>query len=122
MDALDAMAARVDNEDFGWVAQAIQIHREVGGDLGEVLDRVGQTIRARGQLQRQVAALSAEGRISALVIGVLPFVIAGGMSMLNPGYLEPLYSTTAGFVLLAISALMMTTGALWLRKLVRPAY
>ena len=122
IDALDAMAVRVANEDFGWVVQAIRIHREVGGDLGEVLDRVAETIRARGRLHRQVRALSAEGRISAYVLVSLPFVIAGVMSVLNPGYLAVLYTTAIGFVLLAIATVLMAVGSLWLRKLIRPVY
>ena len=63
-DSLDDTAARMASKDFTWVAQAIAIHREVGGDLAEVLDTVGQTIRERNQIRRQVKALSAEGRMS----------------------------------------------------------
>ena len=65
-ESLDEVARRTDNEDFGWIARAVEIHREVGGDLAEVLDHVGETIRDRNQIRGQVRALSAEGRISAL--------------------------------------------------------
>ena len=75
------------SEDFTWVAQAIAIHREVGGNLAEVLDAVGHTIRERNQIRRQVKALSAEGKLSAIVLGALPFGIVGFVSMTNPGYM-----------------------------------
>ena len=68
--ALDETAARMDSEDFAWVAQAIAINRQVGGNLAEVLDTVGGTIRERGQIRRQVKALSAEGKLSAIVLMV----------------------------------------------------
>jgi len=122
VESLESMSARMSSEDFSWVVQAIRIHREVGGDLGEVLDRVGETIRARGRLQRHVRALSAEGRISAYVLTALPFTIAAAMAVLNPGYLRVLYTTSVGAALLVVAAVLMTTGTLWLRKIVRPTY
>ena len=67
-DALDEVAERMGSDDFTWVAQAIAIHREVGGNLAEVLDAVGHTIRERNQIRRQVKALSAEGKLSAIVL------------------------------------------------------
>ena len=75
------------SDDFTWVAQAIAIHREVGGNLAEVLDAVGHTIRERNQIRRQVKALSAEGKLSAIVLMALPFGVIGFISMTNPGYL-----------------------------------
>ena len=86
-DSLDEVAERMGSDDFTWVAQAIAIHREVGGNLAEVLDAVGHTIRERNQIRRQVKALSAEGKLSAIVLGALPFGIIGFISMTNPGYL-----------------------------------
>ena len=64
-DALDEVAERMGSDDFTWVAQAIAIHREVGGNLAEVLDAVGHTIRERNAIRRQVKALAAEGKLSA---------------------------------------------------------
>ena len=86
-DSLDEVAERMGSDDFTWVAQAIAIHREVGGNLAEVLDAVGHTIRERNQIRRQVKALSAEGKLSAIVLGALPFAIIGFISMTNPAYL-----------------------------------
>jgi tight adherence protein B len=100
----------------------VRIHRDVGGDLAEVLDRVSQTIRARNHLHRQVKALSAEGRISAVILFALPIVLAGAMRFINPGYIEELTSNTAGFVMLAVGIGLLAVGGLWLRRLVRPVY
>lgn len=122
IDALDAMASRVGSEDFAWVARAIRIHREVGGDLAEVLDRVSDTIRDRGRLERQVRALSAEGRISAYVLLALPVVLAAALSLMNPGFMTPLVTTKPGMAMLGLSIVLMTTGSLWLRRLIRPVF
>jgi tight adherence protein B len=117
-DALDEVSARMGSDDFTWVAQAIAIHREVGGNLAEVLDAVGHTIRERNGIRRQVKALSAEGKLSAIVLMALPFAIIGFIWMSNPGYLAKFTQSLAGYVMLAVSAVMLTIGALWLKKTV----
>lgn len=117
--SLRALAYRMGNEDFGWVADAVSIQQEVGGNLAEVLDAVGGTIRDRNQIRRQVQALSAEGRMSAAVLIALPIGLAVVISMVNPGYLNPLFSTGAGRVLLVVGVLLMTFGFIWIRNLVK---
>lgn len=121
-DALDAMAERLANEDFEWVTQAIRINREIGGDLSEVLDRVAETIRARNHVRRQVAALSAEGRMSAFVLFLLPIGLAGIMTITNRAYIGLLFSRSIGFVMIGIAVALLTAGGLWLKALVRPVY
>jgi tight adherence protein B len=118
-DALAETAARTANQDFAWVAQAIAINREVGGNLAEVLDRVGITIRERNQLRRQVKALSAEGRLSAVVLMALPVGILGFLTMTNPGYIGLLTGTPLGIAMLVVAALLMVGGGFWLRSVVR---
>jgi tight adherence protein B len=118
-DSLRALAERMANVDFDWVVQAIGIHREVGGDLAEVLDKVGETIRDRGRIRRQVKALSAEGRFSAIVLFVLPFGVAAVLGVTNPEYLGDLTGRPGGRVLLGGAAVLMTAGGVWLRALVR---
>lgn len=117
-ESLDATAARMASDDFGWVAQAIAIHREVGGDLSEVLDTVAHTIRERNQIRRQVKALSAEGRLSGIVLMLLPVGVSGFLMVTNPGYLGRLTESALGWVLIAIAIVLMTVGGLWLRKVV----
>ena len=121
-ESLNAMADRVGGQDFQWVVQAIEINREVGGDLVEVLEAVGATIRARSHLRRQIKTLSAQGRLSARLLIGLPFVLALVISVINPGYLSPLIERSAGPVLLAIGGVLMSVGWLWLRRIVRLEY
>jgi tight adherence protein B len=118
-DALDEVAERTASDDFLWVAQAISIQREVGGNLAEVLDAVGHTIRERNAIRRQVKALSAEGKLSALVLMALPFGIVAFISMTNPSYLAGFTESLVGYGMLAVAAVMMTIGGLWLKNTVK---
>jgi tight adherence protein B len=117
-EALAAMAERMKNEDFRWVAQAIEIQRTVGGDLSEILDTVAGTIRERNQIRRQVKALSAEGRISAYVLIALPFVIATFLVLVAPDFLTPLFDTAAGRIALGVAIGLLLIGIVWIRKMV----
>jgi len=121
-DALDGIAKRVQNEDFEWVVDAMRINRQVGGDLAQILDQVGETIRARNRLKRQVAALTAEGRMSALVLGVLPIGMGLILYSSNPDYMEPLFSRTIGWIMLGVAVGLLVAGALWLKKLIDIEY
>lgn len=116
--ALEAAAERMQSEDFVWVAQAIAIHREVGGNLAEVLDQVGQTIRERNQIRRQIQTLSAEGRISAVVLMVLPFGLGGILALITPGYLARFFEGPIGYAMMAAAAVFLIVGGLWLRKVI----
>lgn len=122
VDALASLAERVGGDDFQWVIQAIEIQREVGGDLAEVLDTVGDTIRDRTRIRRQAAALSAEGRMSAWVLMILPLGLGAVMAVTNPDFLSPLVDTGTGHVLLAVGAALMAVGGLWLKKIVKPIF
>jgi tight adherence protein B len=117
-DALDEVAERMASDDFRWVAQAIAIHREVGGNLAEVLDTVGHTIRERNAIRRQVKALAAEGKLSAVVLMALPFGIVGFLAISNPGYLAGFTEGLAGYVMIAVAVLLLLVGGLWLKKTV----
>ena len=116
--SLNDIAARMKNEDFVWVAQAIQINREVGGNLAEVLDQVNETIRERGEIKGQIKALAAEGKFSAYILLGLPFGLVAVMLVMSPGYMDPLFTEPLGWVLMGVSAVLMTIGSLWLRKIV----
>lgn len=117
-EALLETAERMDSDDFKWVAQAITIHRQVGGNLGEVLDTVSQTMRERQQMRRQVKALSAEGRMSAWVLLALPVFIGGTSAFLNPDYTGLLWTRGIGLVMLAYGILSMIAGGIWMMKVV----
>ena len=117
-DSLDEVAERMGSDDFTWVAQAIAIHREVGGNLAEVLDAVGHTIRERNAIRRQVKALSAEGKLSAIVLGSLPFAIMAFISMTNPSYLAKFTESFMGYGMLGAVVVLMVIGMFWLKKTV----
>ncbi|HEV7188648.1 MAG TPA: type II secretion system F family protein [Blastococcus sp.] len=117
-DSLDEVAERMGSDDFTWVAQAIAIHREVGGNLAEVLDAVGHTIRERNAIRRQVKALSAEGKLSAIVLGALPFAIMGFISLTNPSYLAKFTQSFMGYAMLGAAVVLMVVGMFWLKKTV----
>jgi len=121
-DSMNEVVTRTRNEDFGWIAQAIEIHREVGGDLAEVLDHVGETIRDRNRIRRQVRALSAEGRVSAIVLIALPIVMFIALLFINPVYAHTFTSTVPGYLMLAVAAVMLSLGAFWLSRLIKPKY
>jgi tight adherence protein B len=116
--ALDETARRTNSQDFVWVTQAIAINREVGGNLAEVLDGVGHTIRERNQIRRQVKALSAEGRLSALVLMALPLGVLAFLSITNPAYIARFTESLAGYAMIAAGVLLLIVGGLWLRKVV----
>jgi tight adherence protein B len=118
-DALDEVAERMGSDDFTWVAQAIAIHREVGGNLAEVLDAVGHTIRERNAIRRQVKALSAEGKLSAIVLMALPFGVTGFISMTNPSYIATFTQSLTGYAMLAAAVVMLLVGGLWLKSTVK---
>lgn len=121
-ESLIDVADRTKNEDFSWIAQAIEIHREVGGDLAEVIDHVGETIRDRNQIRRQVKALSAEGRMSAIVLLSLPVVLFISLQFINPVYAKTFSSTVPGYLMMAVSAVMLSLGAFWLSRLIKPKF
>ncbi len=117
--ALEESAIRMDNEDFHWVTQAIAINREVGGNLADVLEGVGKTIRERNQIRRHVAALSAEGRLSGVILVGLPFVVGGFLLLTNPTYLTPFVQHPIGMAALVLGAFLLVVGSIWMAKVVK---
>ena len=93
-DALEALAERVGSADFKWAVLAVNIQREVGGNLAEILDNVADTLRERATMRRQIRVLTAEGRLSAWVLALLPLGIALYMFAVNPEYIGLLVTTT----------------------------
>jgi len=118
-DALDGVADRMQSVDFHWVVMAIRIQREVGGNLAELLNNVAATIREREYLERQVLALSAEGRLSVWILGGLPPGFMLYLMVANPTYLKPLISTSIGYIMLGVMAVLLVVGIVWMKKLVK---
>ncbi len=117
-DALDDLADRVASTDLLWAIIAIKIQREVGGNLAELLNTVADTMTARTRLRGEVAALTAEGRISALVLIVLPFGVGVAMYFMNPNYIAALWSSNIGYGAMAAAMVNIIIGAFWMKKII----
>lgn len=118
LESLNDTSVRMANDDFMWIAQAIQINREVGGDLAEVLDQVSGTIRERTEIKGQIKALAAEGKFSAYILMGLPIGIVIMLSIVNPGYIGVLFTEPLGWAMIGASVVLMIIGGLWLRKII----
>lgn len=118
IDAMAETATRMDSQDFLWISEAVAIQRETGGNLNEILDRVAATIAARRELQQDVAALSAEGRLSGWVLMGIPPALVLLLTLINPGFINPLFTTVVGQLVIGGSAIMYIIGGLWIRKVV----
>jgi tight adherence protein B len=117
-ESLEATAQRMHSTDFHWVVMAIRTNRQVGGNLAEVLTNVGKTLRERERLRRQVKTLSAEGKLSAWIIGALPILMLIFMVLFRPEFVAPLFTTPIGWVMLAMGSIAYIVGILWMRNLV----
>jgi tight adherence protein B len=117
-DALEALAERVGSADFRWAVLAVNIQREVGGNLAEILDNVSDTLRERAMMRRQVRVLTSEGRLSAWVLTLLPIGIAMYLFAMSPEYIGLLFSTTIGYVMVGGAGILLLAGVLWMRKIV----
>lgn len=117
-DALDDVATRMDSVDFHWVVMAIRIQRDVGGNLAEILSTVAATLRERERLHRQVQVLSAEGRLSAYILGGLPIAFGLYLFLTRRAYLAPLVEDPIGWILLGGMVILMVVGSFWMKKVV----
>ena len=116
--SLNDTAERMRNEDFVWIAQGIQINREVGGNLAEVLDQVNETIRERSEIKGHIKALAAEGKFSAYILMALPVAIVVLLMFTNPAYMNKMFTTPLGWVMVVAAVVLMTIGGLWMRKII----
>ncbi|CAN7254730.1 type II secretion system F family protein [Massilia sp. LjRoot122] len=118
-DALMSMANRVDSTDLRYFVVAVLIQRETGGNLSELLDNISKIIRDRLKLLGQVRVLSAEGKMSAWVLGLLPFGAAGMIQLTNPKFLHVLFTDPAGQKMVGFALFMMILGFFFMRKIIK---
>ncbi|WP_173922796.1 type II secretion system F family protein [Agromyces sp. Marseille-P2726] len=118
-ESLTVAAQRMQSADFEWVAQAVAINQETGGNLAEVLDQVGKTIRQRNEIRRQVKALSAEGRLSAVVLVSLPIAVFMFLAVVQPNYVGVFFTNIFGIIALVVSLILLILGAIWVAFAVR---
>lgn len=117
-EALSVVQRRMDSRDVQQVALVAQIQREAGGNSAEVLDRVTEAVRQRGELRRMVRGLTAQGRLSRWVVTMLPVSLLVIISLVNPDYMQPLFNSGTGRLLLVIAAIGVTMGSLVIKKIV----
>lgn len=118
-EALHAMAARIPLTDLRYLIIAVLIQRESGGNLAEILGNISQIIRARLKLVAHVRVLSAEGRLSAMILTLLPFAVLGMMQVTNPDYAKVLWSDPSGMRMMWYGLGLMVMGVVWMRKIIR---
>jgi tight adherence protein B len=118
-DALDGVASRMTSKDFEWVVMAIRIQRDVGGNLAELLLTVAATLREREFLRRQVRSLSAEGRLSALILCGLPPAFILFLTLTRADYISPMFHTVLGWVMVAMASTLMAVGTFWMSRVVK---
>src|SRR5207344_3029526 len=117
-EALTDLTKRVPNLDLKFFATAIILQRQTGGDLAEILDKIGHLIRERFKIWGQVQALTGEGRLSGIVLLALPPVLFLAVYRLNPDYVMPLFTDPLGHQMLIGAVIMQIVGALVIRKIV----
>ncbi|WP_342113839.1 type II secretion system F family protein [Pseudoduganella sp. OTU4001] len=118
-DALMNLATRVPSTDLRYFVIAVLIQRETGGNLAELLDNISRIVRERIKLLGQIRVLSAEGKMSAWVLGLLPFGAGLMIQLTNPGFLSVLYTDPAGRKMVATAIMMMIAGVFVMRKIIR---
>ncbi len=118
-EALNNMVTRVCSEDLELVVTAVLIQRQVGGNLAEVLDNIAGTIRERIRIKGEIRTLTAQGRISGLIIGLLPIVLTTIIFILNPEYIKLLFTSTPGLIMVFYAIMSQILGLAIIKKIVQ---
>jgi tight adherence protein B len=117
-EALKGLSRRVDCPDLRFFIISVIIQRETGGNLAEILAKIAYLIRERFKLQNRVQVLAAEGKLSAIILIAIPFVIALALSVLNPAYIKTLFVDPIGKILVAFALLMMIIGIVVMKRMI----
>ena len=118
-DALRNLVKRIDCPDLKFFVIAANIQRETGGNLAEIIENIARIIRDRSKLYAKIRVLTAEGRISAIILSILPFAVMGALFFLNPDYMKILFSDPVGRKMATVAAIMMVTGIFIIQKLAK---
>ena len=116
--SLREVARRMSNADLDQVALVAELQRQAGGNMAEVLDTVVETIRERFDLRRLIQTLTAQGRLARWVVSLLPVAVALAVSLINPGYMDPLFTSSGGQIVIAICVVMIVSGSLIIKKII----
>jgi tight adherence protein B len=120
--AIDAMCKRIGSPDLEYVATAVNVQSQAGGSLASLFDTLSETVRERQRHARKLHALTSLGRMSAIALVAMPIGLGTLMTLINPSYMSPLYTTSGGQVLMAICLTSIAIGALLLKRIVSVRY
>jgi tight adherence protein B len=115
---IERMVERMPLSEVNFLAIVMTIQSKTGGNLSEALTNLSRVLRDRKKMKQKIRSISQEAKSSAAIIGSLPFVIMGALTMLNPNYMSPLFETSMGNVLVVASGTWMTIGVLVMRKMI----
>jgi len=117
-EALDNLTKRVDSKELHISVTAINIAREAGGKLAEILNNITSTMRERNKLQGKIKALTAQGRMSGIIVGSLPILLAFVLYFMDPEMMRPMFTTPIGYILIGLVVLMLAIGAFLIKKII----
>ncbi len=117
--AFENLLKRMESDDLSLMITAVNIQRQTGGNLAEILDNISKTIRERIRIKGEIKTLTAQGKLSGLIVSILPIVIAAAIFMIDPQYMKPLYTTKIGIVLLGTAFLNEFLGYLIINKIIK---
>ena len=117
-DALKGMLKRINNQDLRFFITAVMIQRESGGNLASILEQLDTLIRQRLRIRRQIKTYTAQGRMTGMILGVMPTGLAGFLTIINPQYMAPLWQTPTGQAMAVGALLMQVLGFLVIRRIV----
>ncbi|MGB5824458.1 MAG: type II secretion system F family protein [Proteocatella sp.] len=116
-EAIGRLGKRMSNKDLNLLISAVIIQGKVGGNLAEIIDIIGETIKDRVKIKRDIKTMTSAGKLSGLILGLLPVVLAVALSIMNPGYLSGFFTSSLGMIMLAVAAVMETIGFIVILKM-----
>jgi tight adherence protein B len=117
-DSLRGMSERLKLEDVDLFVSALTIAKEVGGNLSEVLDRLASTLRAKAVMEGKIRALTSQGKLQGIIVGLLPVFLAGVLTIMEPEAMSPLFTTMYGWAVMAVVFVMLLLGGFFIKKIV----
>lgn len=117
-DSLRGMAQRLKIEDFDLFVSAMTIAKEVGGNLSEVLERLATTLRAKAVMEGKIKALTSQGKLQGIIVGLLPVFLAGILYVMDPVAMTPLFTTMYGWAVMAGVFVLLALGGFFIKKIV----
>jgi tight adherence protein B len=117
-DSLRGMSQRLQTEEVDLFVSALTIAKEVGGNLSEILDRLASTLRAKAVMEGKIRALTSQGKLQGIVVGLLPVFLAGVLYAMDPQAMRPLFTTYYGWGVMATIAVLLMLGGFFIKKIV----